>query len=146
MRFKSKILLLIVISLVLILLSGCIEIQRLHRVHKKADKVDNGWEKIGERKVNLKGEKDVISGFGKGRFNRIRIIIRDSAIELYDMIITFGNGEKFSPETRLVFAKDTESRIIDLQGKKRFIKKIEFFYKSRNIFTGKATVEVWGKK
>jgi hypothetical protein len=142
-----------IVSILLIgLVAGCVGVRiKSDRSdtydRKKHAKIDRKkWEKIGERKVNLKAEKDVITGIGKGRFNRIMIVVHDSAIEMYDIVITFGNGEKFSPKTRLIFAEDSRSREIDLPGKKRFIKKIEFFYRSRNVFTGRATVEVWGRK
>ncbi|MBN1697994.1 MAG: hypothetical protein JW881_10810 [Spirochaetales bacterium] len=123
--------------------AGCVEIQVKKQTTPVAGRKE--WMKIGERKVNLKGEKDVISGFGKGRFRQIMIAVHDSAIEMYDIVIIFANNERYSPKTRLHFAESSRSRVIDLPGKERVIKRIEFFYRSKNKRTGRATIEVWGK-
>jgi hypothetical protein len=64
--------------------------------------------------------------------------------------ITFGNGETFSPNTRLLFSAGTMSRVIDLPGSARIIRRIDFFYRSTGgvIATGanKATVHVYGRR
>ena len=49
----------------------------------------------------------------------------------------------FEPNTRVVFSKDSRSRIIDLPGNKRVIKRVEFKYRDLPG-GGKAKVELWG--
>jgi hypothetical protein len=104
-----------------------------------------GWEKLGQRMVSFAADHDVILAGGQGRFNRLMIVVRDSALEMYDIKVTFGNGQHWSPATRLVFGEDTRSRIIDVPGADRFIRRVDFFYRSLGLASGRATVELWGK-
>ena len=49
---------------------------------------------------------------------------------MWDIQVTFGNGDEQDVKTRLEFDEETRSREIDLPGKARKIKKIFFKYKS----------------
>jgi len=67
-----------------------------------------------------------------------------SALELYDVDITFGDGSTWSPPTRFVFTRNSRSRVIDLPGGARNVRKVEFLY--RNLRGGgRAQVELWGR-
>lgn len=102
-------------------------------------------EKLGSRKVDFKGDRDtIVVGAHEGTFEAIRLDVDGSAMEMWDIVITYGNGDKHSPTTRLIFGENSWSRRIDLPGGNRIIKKIEFAYKSRNVRTGRATVTVYG--
>lgn len=69
--------------------------------------------------------------------------MRDDDLEIHGIKITFGNGETFSPETRMWFRENSRTAVIDLPGEKRFITKIEFDYK--NVGHNKhAVIEAWG--
>ena len=52
----------------------------------------------------------------------------------------------FDPVYRENFDENTRSRVIDLPGARRRIKRVDFRYRTRNVFTGFAEIEVWGKK
>jgi hypothetical protein len=102
------------------------------------------WDKLGERWVQGGADRDVIHvGKTQGMYKRIKLVVEHSAIELYDIVIVFGNGEQFSPQTRLVFGPGTTSREIDLPRNARYIKRIEFRY-GNLPGGGRAQVEVWG--
>lgn len=103
------------------------------------------WEKLGERMVTGKADRDVIHvGARDGTFKRIRLSVEHSALEMYDVEVHFGNGETFSPNTRLVFGKNTNSRVIDLPGAARVIKKVVFKY-GNLPGGGRAQIELWAK-
>jgi hypothetical protein len=103
------------------------------------------WEKLGERTVEARLDKDIVPvGRDDGLFSAIQIKVENSALVLYELKVVFGNGETFEPKLQLVFNKDTSSRVIDLPGDKRVIKRIEFKYRDLPG-GGKARVEVWGK-
>lgn len=107
---------------------------------------DGRWEKLGERTVNGKVDKDVIVvGRDDGVFTAIQIKVEGSALQMFEIKVVFGNGESFEPKTRLVFDKDTSSRVIDLPGNKRVIKRVEFKY-GNLPGGGNARVELWGKR
>jgi hypothetical protein len=104
-----------------------------------------GWDKLGERMVDGKADRDVIAvGKADGRFSAIQIKVEQSALELFDVVVTFGDGSTFAPPTRLVFKNGETSRVIDLPGDKRTIKKVEFKY-ANLPGGGRAQVELWGK-
>lgn len=88
-----------------------------------------GWVELGERWVNGAVDRDVIHvGRAEGRFTRLQVVVENSALEMFDMAIVFGNGEVYSPQTRLVFAQGTTTRVIDLPGGARNIRRVEFRY------------------
>jgi hypothetical protein len=118
------------------------------RQERRDDRMDRhveattGWNKLGERWVEGKNDRDVIWVTGReGAFRRVMIKVEHSSLEMYDMLITFGDGSTFSPPTRFTFAKDTRSRTIDLGGT-RVIKKVEFRY-GNLPGGGRAQVELW---
>lgn len=100
------------------------------------------WEKLGARTVEGKADRDVIQVPGDlGAFRAIQFNVEGSALALYDIKVTFGNGEVFEPKTRLVFEKGTGSRVIDLPGERRAITRIELRY-GNLPGGGRARVEV----
>ncbi len=103
-----------------------------------------GWEKLGTLQTDKRGRRDTITvGRDDGRFTKVTFVVRDDDLEIFDVKITFGNGETFSPKTRMSFKEDSRTGVIDLPGDKRFIKKIEFDYK--NTGRGKkASIVAWG--
>lgn len=104
-----------------------------------------GWEKLGERWIEGRVDRDVIQvGRDDGRFRTIKLKAEHSALELYDVVVVFGNGETFSPGTRLGFSEGSWSRDIDLPGEARFIRRVEFRY-GNLPGGGRAQVELWGR-
>jgi len=103
------------------------------------------WELLGSRRVSFAVDRDVIDvGVREGTFNGIRIEVDGGTLEMYDIVLTFGNGGTWSPNTRVVFRQGAWTRLIDLPGPARFIRKIEFLYRSR-LRRGQATVRVFGR-
>lgn len=112
----------------------------------RPDMLTRGWEFLGKRQVEFALDSDAIQvTASEGAFRRVMFVVRDSAMEMFDINIIFGNGENYSPDTRLLFKEDTRSRTLDLPGSARVIKRVKFYYKSIGPSTGKATVELWGK-
>ncbi|HUQ05262.1 MAG TPA: hypothetical protein VM261_22315 [Kofleriaceae bacterium] len=102
------------------------------------------WDKLGERWVEGRMDRDKIQvGKGDGKFVALAVVVESSSIEMYDMVVTFGDGSTWSPSLRWVFGQGTTSRVIDLPGDARWIKKVEFRY-GNLPGGGKAQVELWG--
>jgi len=105
------------------------------------------WDHIGMRPVDFRVDHDVIVSAGDGAFRAIRIEVEGGDLEMFDVKLTFGNGETFSPATRLYFREGTRSRVIDLPGAARIIRRIDFFYRSALFGAqGRATVHVYGRR
>jgi hypothetical protein len=63
---------------------------------------------------------------------------------MYDILITFGDGTPFSPNTRHVFGADTHSHVIELPGGPRVIRTVEFRY-GKIPGEGRALAELWAE-
>ena len=106
-----------------------------------ADQSPGRWEVLGQRDVDFKNDHDQIDvGRSEGRFRQIEIRVKNAPIEVSDMVVTFGNDETFKPNLRHRFAEGAGSRIIDLPGDRRAIRRVDFNYRSINRREGKGTV------
>ena len=104
----------------------------------------NGFSYLGERFVNNGNDHDVIVvGRRDGKFHEVMLVVENAPVELYDMVITFGDGERWEPATRVRFGADTTSRSIPLPGGLRVINRVDFHYGSM-VGSG-AKVELWGR-
>lgn len=106
-----------------------------------------GWTRLGERWVQGRGRVDhdtIVVTAAEGTFRQIALRVEHSALELFDVTITFGDGERFSPPTRLVFGQDTASRTIDLPGAARIIRRVDFAY-ANLPGGGRAQLELWAR-
>jgi len=104
-----------------------------------------GFDFLGERTVDGAMDRDSIHvGRRDGRFREIMLVVERAPVEIYDVVVTFGNGEHFEPRMRLAFGPDTRSRTIDLPGSTRVIERVDFRY--GNVVAGaRAKVELWGR-
>ncbi|MCA8912168.1 MAG: hypothetical protein KDB82_10715 [Planctomycetes bacterium] len=108
-------------------------------------KSSEGYQFLGERKVDFGADRDTIEVTGKeGKFTAIVIGVVDGNLEMWNIKVEFGNDESFSPDLRANFDEKSRSRVIDLPGGARVIKKATFLYKSK-LKEGKATVKLYGK-
>ena len=108
-----------------------------------ASQAPGRWELLGQREVDFRNDHDRINvGRSEGRFKQLQFRVKDAPIELSKMVVTFTNNQTFSPNIRHRFAEGSGTRVIDLPGDRRSIKRIDFKYKSINRREGKRTVEV----
>ena len=134
--------------LLVIAASGCV-VHNGPRGERRDDRRDahfdaqSPWDKLGERWVDGQVDHDVVPVMRRERYSKLKLVVEHSAVEIWDVVIVFGNGEVFQPGTRLVFGQGTTSREIDLPGNNRHIERIEFKY-GNLPGGGRAQVEVWG--
>ena len=106
-----------------------------------------GWELLGAKSVDRGGKADrdtILVGKYQGRFDQLTLVVKDSELQLKDMIIVFGNGDRWSPKVQHLFNEGSRTRAIDLPGTDRVIAKIELVY-ANTPGGGKASVEVYGR-
>jgi len=137
--------LLLCLSFSLLGVAGCVVQEAPAARPAEAHAMRNGFVYLGERTVNGGVDHDVIHvGRKDGQFHEIMVVVERAPIEMFDLVVTFGNGERFEPKTRLVFGPDSTSRNIDLPGGARYIKRVDFRY--GNLAGGaNAKVELWGR-
>lgn len=100
------------------------------------------WQHLGERRVDGSNDRDTIVVGDEGRFTAIQIRVKRSPLVMHNVRVTFGNGQVFSPDVRLVFDENTRSRVIDLPGERRNIRRVDFRYSDLPT-GGDASVELW---
>ncbi len=107
--------------LALALLGGCFIVPR--------HAAGSGWVELGDRWVESGNDHDTIwVGKATGRYYRIQVAVDSAPLEMFDMVVTFGNGQQWRPGTRLVFDAGTATRQIDLPGGARAIRRVDFRY------------------
>lgn len=104
------------------------------------------WEYLGQRKVNYGIDRDeIVVTYREGKFNAIKLLVKHADLNMTKCTVHFENGGTQDVETRFRIPAGGESRVIDLDGRGRFIEKIIFWYDTKNSENRKAVVEVWGR-
>lgn len=108
--------------------------------------VEQGWEVLGQRKVNFVRDKDEIDVKTRNMYTAIRFRVEDRDIKISDLKIYYSNGDKLEPNISEDIAAGQSSKVIELAKDGRYIDKIEFKYRTTgNILKGRATVLIVGK-
>ncbi len=109
--------------------------------------LEEGWELLGERKVNFLRDKDVMAVSSRNLFTAIRFYVEDKDVRINDLRIEFENGDRVEPALDDVVAAGQQSRVIQLAAEGRRIKTIEFKYRSMgSVLEGRANVVVTGRR
>jgi len=127
--------------LIVLALTGCMTLAVAVAVAPPARSVF-----LGERAVDFKADHDVI-GVGRynGTFRALWFQVEKNDVELFDVVVVYGNGERESFDTRLIFREGSRSRLLDLQGGRRIIRSIQFAYRTVGTWAeGRARVVVYG--
>jgi len=105
-----------------------------------------GWDKIGETKVNFKAEKDEIMAMGKDKYTSVKLKITDAAIILTAFEIYFDNDAVQKVTIEKEIKGPGETKEIKLDGGERNIKKVVFVYKTLELDKDKDMAEGKDKK
>jgi hypothetical protein len=107
----------------------------------------DNWVRLGSRKVNYTLDRDEIPvTYRGGAFESIRVVVTGGSMNMHKCVVHFENGGVQEIDLRHTFTRASSSRVIDLRGNKRFIEKVVFWYDTKNLSRGRATVTVFGKK
>lgn len=106
-----------------------------------------GWTKLGEREVTFRAERDTIDCSGEGRFHSLMLVVRGNGVEILDLKVTYGNGDRQDVQVRQRFEAGGSTRAIDLPGGARAIKSVELIYRTldQKNRDGRAHIRLWGK-
>jgi hypothetical protein len=103
------------------------------------------WTTLGTREVNLQVDHDVIRlGYDAGSFRKIRFHVAGAPIHLYDVRVTFENGQVQTINFDENIQPGSYSRVFDLPGWERVIRRIDLVYK-KSYSGGMALMTVYGK-
>lgn len=106
-----------------------------------------GWHKIGETKVDFTKDHDEVAVMGADKFASMKFKVTDAPIDIISAEIFYESGDNQKVNLGYAIKSPGESKVIDLNGGERAIKKIVFNYKTiPNYKDKKAHVEIWGNK
>jgi hypothetical protein len=105
---------------------------------------NNGWTFLGKSTVDGWRDRDRMNVNQPKPFSEVMFVVAGSDVELRNVTITLGNGEKFEMPSSVIFREGTRTSPIDIPGKLRKIKSIDFAY-ANLPGGGRAQVEVWGR-
>jgi hypothetical protein len=138
--YKTSGFLLLAVAVLANVLSSCSSSRR-------SIPVEEGWELIGEEKVNFVRDKDEVIVRSRNQFTDIRFRVEEREVRIQDLKIYFENGDKLEPSIDLVVFANRDSRNIELAQDGRTISKIEFTYRTTgNLLKGRANVLIYGKR
>ncbi|MFZ1784022.1 MAG: hypothetical protein WAU23_02375 [Ferruginibacter sp.] len=107
----------------------------------------SGWRFIADKRVAFGVDHDVIvTGNTNDDFRKLKLKVTDGPLKMYDMKVYFDNGSVQDVSIRFHIPQGGESRVIDLDGGLRHIRRIEFWYETKRFRKGRARVAVWGFK
>lgn len=106
------------------------------------------WDLLGERTVTDRGDHDTIAVTGaRGTFTAVKFEVRNHAVDFQRVVIHFGNGDDQKVELKATIAAGGESRVIDIEGRERVIRSIDFWYDAHTVGAGgKALVRAVGRR
>jgi hypothetical protein len=105
-----------------------------------------GWQLLGHASVGFLRDRDTIHvGRDDGDFSQIQLRVRDNTVHFDDLKVVYGNGRVDDIPIRSEIRAGGQTRVIDLKGNDRIIRRVELVYRSRPSFRGQAVVELWGR-
>ena len=108
--------------------------------------VAGDWDYLGSRKVNHAVDRDEIVVTAKdGTFTKIKLLVRDRQVTFRDVKVHYANGDVQDIKLRSKVPAGGETRVIDLHGNNRVIRKVVFWYNTSRVRGKRATVQLFAK-
>jgi len=108
---------------------------------------NTGWRKIAKTWVDFKKDRDVVNILVSNRFAAIKFQVQNAPINLIEIEVFYSSGDNQKIKINSPIKAEGYSRVIDLNGGERNLKKIVFVYKTlSNRKDKKARLQVWGLK
>lgn len=109
--------------------------------------LEEGWDLLGQAKVNFVRDKDVIEVRSRNMYTAIRFAVEDKDVRINELKIYLNNGDILQPALDDVIKAGETSRIIDLAADGRILDRIEFKFRSMgSVLSGRANVLVTGRR
>jgi hypothetical protein len=102
------------------------------------------WEYLGEANVDGAVDHDSIAATAaRGEFRAIQIRVEKGPILFDRVLVHYGNGRTEPISIRERIPAGGRTRVIDLPGNERIIRRVEFWYERGN-WRIRPTVRLWG--
>lgn len=105
------------------------------------------WVRLGERTVTDRLEGDrIMVGAARGEFREIKLLVHRAPVDFYEVVVLYANGDRQQVSIRRTIDPGDETRAIDLQGRYRTIRAVEFLYDANTMRGRTATVRLLGRR
>jgi len=139
----------IILAMLLFTSSVVLQAQN-HNNHNNNNHNNNNagsWRILGTMQATHNGDHDALEITGPhDSYRKLKIKVRNSPVNIQRMVVRYEDGKPEEINTRNEIPKDGESRVIDLQGGKRRLKAIDFWYDTKGFLNGKAELTILGMK
>lgn len=108
---------------------------------------DRGWKLLGERTVTDGVDHDSIAvTAAEGDLEALQIRVRGRAVQFREVRVHYANGDEQVLELRDVIPAGGSSRVLDLAGDDRIVRRVEFRYDAQSAHGKKALIRLFGKR
>ncbi len=132
---------------ILFLLLSFAQVSLAQKVSQPRPGTAGDWRLLGTTHAQLSADHDAIIVAGPfDNFRKLKFKVTDAPMQMMRMTVTYHNGSVEKIDTRFEIPKGGESRIIDLKGGSRSLRRVDFWYDTKGILKGKADVTLFGRK
>ena len=110
-----------------------------------ADAQRGRWMSLGTAYVDGGRDHDVIRVNARGAFTALQLGIKGGEIEFQRVVAHFENGGDQELQVRERIRAGGKTRIIDLNGERRRLDSVEFWY-SKPTWRTRPRVQLWGRR
>jgi len=107
-----------------------------------------GWTFLGSAKVHgadVDHDEILVTGM-QGDFSAIKLFVENEGIHFERVVVHFGNGGQQELFIRDFIPAGGETRVLDLTGRDRVIRTVDFYYTSNPVTKRKAKVKLFGRR
>ena len=124
-----------------LLLAFVLTLATTHAAPKLGD-----WKRLGQKEADLKVDRDEIAvGADEGVFKSIKLGVLKTGVEFINVRVVYPSGDDQEIEVRKKVRAGGETRVIDLDGRNRVIRKVVFLYRTDAKVRKPAVVVLFGR-
>lgn len=105
------------------------------------------WTVLGSCKVNGNRDYDEITvTASRGDFKAVKLAVENEGIEFNRVVVHYGNGTSDRLDIRKFIPAGGETRVLDLAGGDRVVRKVSFYYEGNPMTFKKGKVVLYGRR
>lgn len=105
------------------------------------------WTVLGSCKVNGHSDHDeIVVTASRGDFKAVKLFVENEGIQFDRVVVHYGNGTSDRLDIRKFIPAGGETRVLDLAGSDRVVRKVTFYYESNAMTSKKGKVVLYGRR
>lgn len=108
---------------------------------------NKGWKILGQTTVSEGVDRtQIMINAKKGTFRQIKVQVKKASVQIERLILHFEKNEKQVVWLKNNFEEGSWSKVVNVKGGKRAIKKVVFWYSKSDSGDKKPVVFLWGRQ